>query len=172
MAGVQKYSGSGDDIMDVSLILIPTDFSDCAINSMNYAKKMAERFHAKLILLNVIDSREAEHFSAYSKEPLEKVLERLMNQSKQAFRKLLNTWEGKDLVQETLVSVGMPFQEIAMKARDFQVDLILMGGYGSRGKGGTIEEIFFGSTVEKVVRLLPCPVLCVPIGWPEEQPVD
>jgi nucleotide-binding universal stress UspA family protein len=43
-----------------------------------------------------------------------------------------------------------------------------MGGYGSRGKGGQIEEIFFGSTVEKVVRLLPCPVLCVPIGWPEE----
>ena len=155
--------------MDVSLILIPTDFSECAINSLDYAKEMAQQFGSKLILLNVIDSREAKHFASYSKEDLDKVLERLMNQSKQAFRKLLNNWDGKDLVQETLVSVGMPFQEIAMKARDFQVDLILMGGYGSRGKGGTIEEIFFGSTVEKVVRLLPCPVLCVPIGWPEER---
>ncbi len=155
--------------MDVSLILIPTDFSECAMNSLNYAKEMAQQFGSKLILLNVIDSREAKHFATYSKEELDKVLDRLMNQSKQAFRKLLNNWDGKDLVQETLVSVGMPFQEIAMKARDFQVDLILMGGYGSRGKGGTIEEIFFGSTVEKVVRLLPCPVLCVPIGWPDEQ---
>ncbi len=155
--------------MDVSLILIPTDFSECAMNSLNYAKEMAQQFGSKLILLNVIDSREAEHFATYSKEELDKVLDRLMNQSKQAFRKLLNNWDGKDLVQETLVSVGMPFQEIAMKARDFQVDLILMGGYGSRGKGGTIEEIFFGSTVEKVVRLLPCPVLCVPIGWPDER---
>ncbi len=155
--------------MDVSLILIPTDFSECAMNSLNYAKEMAHQFGSKLILLNVIDSREAKHFATYSKEELDKVLDRLMNQSKQAFRKLLNNWDGKDLVQETLVSVGMPFQEIAMKARDFQVDLILMGGYGSRGKGGTIEEIFFGSTVEKVVRLLPCPVLCVPIGWPDER---
>ncbi len=155
--------------MDVSLILIPTDFSECAMNSLNYAKEMAQQFGSKLILLNVIDSREAKHFATYSKEELDKVLDRLMNQSKQAFRKLLNNWDGKDLVQETLVSVGMPFQEIAMKARDFQVDLILMGGYGSRGKGGTIEEIFFGSTVEKVVRLLPCPVLCVPIGWPDER---
>ncbi len=155
--------------MDVSLILIPTDFSECAMNSLDYAKEMAKQFGSKLILLNVIDSREAKHFASYSKEDMDKVLERLMNQSKQAFRKFLNSWDGKDLVQETLVSVGMPFQEIAMKARDFQVDLILMGGYGSRGKGGTIEEIFFGSTVEKVVRLLPCPVLCVPIGWPDER---
>ncbi len=156
--------------MNISLILIPTDFSDCAMNSLNYARELAHKFGAKLVLLNVIDSREAKHFAAYSKEPLEKVLERLTNQAKQAFRRLLSSWDGKDIVQETLVSVGMPFQEIAMKARDFQVDLILMGGYGSRGKGGTIEEIFFGSTVEKVVRLLPCPVLCVPVGWPDEQP--
>ncbi len=155
--------------MDISLILVPTDFSDCAMNSLNYARQLAQKFDAKLVLLNVIDSREAKHFASYSKEPLEKVLDRLINQGKQNFRRLLTNWEGKDIVQESLVSVGMPFQEIAMKARDFQVDLILMGGYGSRGKGGTIEEIFFGSTVEKVVRLLPCPVLCVPIGWPEER---
>ncbi len=155
--------------MNISLILVPTDFSECAMNSLNYAKHLAQQFGAKLVLLNVIDSREAQHFASYSKEPLEKVLERLINQGKQSFRRLLNNWDGKDMVQESLVSVGMPFQEIAMKARDFQVDLILMGGYGSRGKGGTIEEIFFGSTVEKVVRLLPCPVLCVPIGWPEGQ---
>jgi len=25
-----------------------------------------------------------------------------------------------------------------------------------------LERIFFGSTAEKVIRLLPCPVLCVP----------
>ncbi len=153
--------------MDISLILVPTDFSECARNSLDYAKKFAERFDARLILLHVIDNREAAHFSKYSKDPIEKVLEKLTNQAKQSFRRFLNGWDGRDIVRETLVSVGPPFQEIAMKARDFQVDLILMGGYGSQGKGGTIEEIFFGSTVEKVVRLLPCPVLCIPIGWPE-----
>ncbi len=158
--------------MELSLILIPTDFSECAFNSLEYAKELAQKFDAQLILLHVIDDREAQHFSKYSKEPIEKVLDRIINQAKQSFRKFLNDWDGKNLVKETIVSVGSPFQEIAMKARDFQVDLILMGGYGSRGKGGTIEEIFFGSTVEKVVRLLPCPVLCVPIGWPEAKSID
>jgi nucleotide-binding universal stress UspA family protein len=42
------------------------------------------------------------------------------------------------------------------------VDLVTLGGYGKAGRGG-IEEVFFGSTAEKVVRLLPCPVLCVPL---------
>jgi len=158
--------------MDISVILIPTDFSDCALNSLNYAKEFAQKFNAKIILLHVIDDREANHFAKYSKEPIEKVLDRITNQAKQSFRKLLSSWDGRELVKETVVSVGSPFQEIAIKARALQVDLILMGGYGSRGKGGTIEEIFFGSTVEKVVRLLPCPVLCVPIGWPEAKSID
>ena len=154
--------------MNISLILVPTDFSECALNSLEYAAIMAEMYKAELILMHVVDTREADHFSKFAKEPLENVLERLNNQATQAFRKFLNQWPKSGLVKDTIVSSGTPFQEIALKARDFQVDLILMGGYGSRGKGGQIEEIFFGSTVEKVVRLLPCPVLCVPIGWSEE----
>ena len=155
--------------MDISLILVPTDFTECALHSLNYAHELAGTYKAELILMHVVDTREADHFSKFSKEPLDNVLERLVNQATQAFRKFLKEWHGSDLVKDTIVSAGTPFQEIALKARDFQVDLIIMGGYGSRGKGGQIEEIFFGSTVEKVVRLLPCPVLCVPIGWPEEQ---
>jgi len=39
--------------------------------------------------------------------------------------------------------------------------MIVMGGHGRMGNG-QIDKIFFGSNAEKVVRLLPCPVLCVP----------
>jgi len=39
---------------------------------------------------------------------------------------------------------------------------VTLGGYGRAGRG-PIEEVFLGSTAEKVVRLLPCPVLCVPL---------
>jgi nucleotide-binding universal stress UspA family protein len=39
--------------------------------------------------------------------------------------------------------------------------MIVIGGHG-RGGDGEIDEIFFGSAAERVVRLLPCPVLCVP----------
>jgi nucleotide-binding universal stress UspA family protein len=69
---------------------------------------------------------------------------------------------------DSMVAVGLPFQEIAVVARDLAVDLVVMGGYG-RGGRGPIEEVFFGSTAEKVVRLLPCPVLCLPLTVINEQ---
>ena len=55
-----------------------------------------------------------------------------------------------------------PSQEIVKKAKELAVDLIVMGGYGRLGQRD-LERIFFGSTAAKVVRLLPCPVLCVPL---------
>ena len=73
----------------------------------------------------------------------------------------LKRWHTAGAEVETLVAVGIPFQEIAVIARELAVDLVVLGGHGRSGRG-PIEEVFFGSTAEKVVRLLPCPVLCVP----------
>ena len=153
--------------MDISLVLVPIDFSDCATNAFKYAKKMAFSWKAELLLIHVIDSSDVARIADYTKESIENVKERLINQAKQTFRHFLNDWDNDGLVKDTIVSYGSTFQEIAMKARELQTDLILMGGYGSTGKG-QIDEIFFGGTVDKVVRLLPCPVLCVPMGWPSE----
>ncbi len=152
--------------MNISLILIPVDFSDCAAEGIKYAKKLMGKFSAECILIHVIDEKTVQHISSYCKEPIENTKERLINQAHQAMRGFIERYDAKELVKDTIISCGIPFQEIAIKARELQVDLILMGGYGSRGKG-QLDEIFFGSTVEKVVRLLPCPVLCVPFGWEE-----
>ncbi len=151
--------------MNISLALVPVDFSDCALNALKYAADLVSNKGAELVLLHVIDDREAAKIANYTKDDLDQVKGRLANQAKQLFRKFLKQWDRDSLVKETIVSFGSPFQEIAIKAKELQVDIIVMGGYGSRGKG-QIDEIFFGSTVEKVIRLLPCPVLCVPVGWP------
>lgn len=38
-----------------------------------------------------------------------------------------------------------------------------LGEFLKRLRRGALEEVFFGSTAQKVVRLLPCPVLRVPL---------
>ena len=162
-----KWKLGGVFRMEISLVLVPVDFSDCSANALRYAQKIASSWKAELLLIHVIDPNEASQIADYTKESIEDVRERLTNQAKQTFRHFLNDWDNDGLIKDTIVSYGSPFQEIAIKAREFQTDLILMGGYGSKGKG-QIDEIFFGGTVEKVVRLLPCPVLCVPMGWPSE----
>ena len=155
--------------MKLKTILVPFDFTECAIHGLNYAHEVAQRYNATLTLLNVVDGAVIKRISAYAKEPVEKVSERMTNQVKQMFRKFLKDWPNKDMVTSTLVSTGSPFHEIAIKAREIDADMVIMGGYGSHGKG-QLDEIFFGSTVEKVVRLLPCPVLCIPVEWSDVLP--
>lgn len=150
--------------MDLATILVPFDFTECAIHGLNYAHEVAKQYNASLTLLNIVDGALIKRISAYAKEPVEKVSERMTNQITQMFRRFLKDWHGRDMVAGTLVSTGSPFHEIAIKAREIDADMVIMGGYGSHGKG-QLDEIFFGSTVEKVVRLLPCPVLCVPVEW-------
>ena len=69
--------------------------------------------------------------------------------------------DSEKLVAEKIISVGTPFQAIALRAQALGADMIVMGGHGRLGNG-QIDKIYFGSAAERVVRLLPCPVLCVP----------
>ena len=52
---------------------------------------------------------------------------------------------------------GIPHEEIVKFASDSKIDMIVMGTQGRKG----VERFIFGSTVEKVVRKAPCPVLTV-----------
>jgi nucleotide-binding universal stress UspA family protein len=147
--------------MELNAVLVATDFSDCSGVAFTAAQTLAQRFEARLILLHVIDQHFLEKLSSHtgkSKEELTKELRRKAEKDMAAF---LQQWNPSGMEVDTLVAVGTPFQEIAILARDLVVDLVVVGGYGRKGRG-KIEEMFFGSTAEKVVRLLPCPVLCIP----------
>lgn len=148
--------------MDLQAILIATDFSDCSGAAFQMAKKLSLNFGAKLVLLHVIDQRQVERLGEYLQAEPDTLLPELRERAQQKLSAFLNRWNADGLEVESLVAVGAPFQEIAIIARDLAVDLVALGGYGRRGRG-PIDEVFFGSTAEKVVRLLPCPVLCVPL---------
>ncbi len=149
--------------MDLQAVLIATDFSQCAAAAFQMAQILARPFSSKLILLHVINQRLVEQLSGYLGEPADALLPGFRKRAQQQLDEFLQGVKPGPLEVETLVAVGLPFQEIAVVARDLAVDLVVMGGWG-RGGRGPLEEVFFGSTAEKVVRLLPCPVLCVPLA--------
>jgi nucleotide-binding universal stress UspA family protein len=149
--------------MEMNAILVASDFSDCAGAAFQMAQKLARQFGAKLILLHVIQQATVQRLAEYLKVEPDDLLPGLRQQAQQHLSDFLSRWGTDGLEIESMVAVGLPFQEIAGMARDLAVDLIVLGGYG-RGGRGPIEEVFFGSTAEKVVRLLPCPVLCVPLS--------
>jgi nucleotide-binding universal stress UspA family protein len=151
--------------MNFQAILVATDFSECSGAAFQTAQKLARTFQAKLILVHVISLRRLEVLSEFMHLEADTLIPKLKQRAEARLDEFLQRYGG-DLHPESVVAVGLPFQEIAVLARDLAVDLVVLGGYGSAGRG-PIEEVFFGSTAEKVVRLLPCPVLVVP-GPPGE----
>ena len=147
--------------MDFKAILVATDFSECAGAAFKVAKKLARQFGAKIILLHVIQQRIVARLADHLKAEPGDLLPAFREEAQQHLDAFLRECCCDSLEITSMVTVGIPFQEIAVVARDLAADLIVIGGYGRSGRG-PIEEVFFGSTAEKVVRLLPCPVLCVP----------
>ncbi len=147
--------------MDFKAILVATDFSQCAGAAFKMAKNLAQGFGAKLVLLHVIQKSVMARVAEHLKVQPDSLLPGFRDEAQRQLEAFVEEYGRGGLEVTSMVAVGIPFQEIAVIARDLAVDLIVMGGYGRSGRG-PIEEVFFGSTAEKVVRLLPCPVLCVP----------
>jgi nucleotide-binding universal stress UspA family protein len=149
--------------MDLQTILVATDFSDCACAAFQAAKRLGRPFGAKIILLHVINEGRAGFLAEYLKVQPEGLIPELRERAQEQLQAFIKHCDPETLEVESMVMVGAPFQQIAVLARDLAVDLVVLGGYGKGGRA-PLEEVFFGSTAEKVVRLLPCPVLCVPLG--------
>jgi nucleotide-binding universal stress UspA family protein len=154
--------------MDLSAILVATDFSECSCAAFQAARKMAQAFGAKIVLLHVINQTVVERLAEHLNVEMETLLPELREKAQQQLSGFLKHCAATAREVDSMVAVGIPFQEIAVIARELAVDLVVLGGYGRRGRG-PIDEVFFGSTAEKVVRLLPCPVLCVPLEVSKKQ---
>ena len=152
--------------MDLQLILVATDFSDCSAAAFQSVRKLAQTFKAKIVLLHVVSQKRVQVLADYLKVEPNTLIPKLREQAQEQLGEFIKRWWTEGVEVETMVTVGLPFQEIAVMAQELAVDLVALGGCG-RGGRTHLEDVFFGSTAERVVRLLPCPVLCVPLT--EEQ---
>ena len=142
--------------MKLQTLLVPVDFSLGSETAFRYAKFLA-RYVEKIAELNG--------------EPEDEVSEKLCSLANMKLDSFLTHNNPDGLIAGKKLRVGAPFQAIAQRAQTIDADMIVMGGQGRAGNG-EIDEIFFGSAAERVVRLLPCPVLCVPqeIAGLEDEP--
>ena len=139
--------------MKITNILVPTDFSACSEQALDYAVELAGKLDAKLHLLAVIG------IPAYGMPELgvgvtAARIENLVQDSQHAVDQLARNRTG---VAKTLVRTGDPRDVILQTAEELQVDLIVMGTHGRRG----ISRALLGSVTEMIVRTSPVPVLTV-----------
>ncbi|MCL5966657.1 MAG: universal stress protein [Deltaproteobacteria bacterium] len=141
-------------------ILLPTDFSECSTKAARVARRVAERFNARIVVLHVLDEPVALDPMFRGDVPVELLrtrMEQFAQENMDAF--LAAHFSGFENF-DTMLASGIPYREIIKKARETGADLIVIGTHGRTG----VEHVLFGSTAEKVVRMGPCPVLTVRPG--------
>jgi nucleotide-binding universal stress UspA family protein len=134
-------------------ILCPIDYSECSAKALRYAAGLALKDSSRLYLMHVIDKRIYEY-----EEPMYEALPRpdearLKEKLTESIPKEIRS----DINVETIVTAGIPANEIINAAREKEVDVIVMGTHGRTG----IAHAVMGSVAENVVRSAPCPVLTV-----------
>ncbi len=136
-------------------ILVPTDFSQCAMAGLIYGALWARSFAAKLHLLYVLFpaapvliDRVATNLSS---EQVGIPTDTQLEMEALAKRDLL-----KGVKCESQIKIGYPVDAICGETD--HVDLVVISTHGRSG----LKHVLMGSVAEQVVRYAKCPVLVVP----------
>jgi universal stress protein A len=138
-------------------ILVPVDFSECSSSALDYALMLARNFHARLVLLHVVEPAVYPDSYLVAASTLEETSDKLMAASRERLAAIRERPALQGLSVELLVRMGRAQSEIPDTAKATGSDLIVMGTHGYSG----LKHVLLGGTAERVVRHSQCPVLTV-----------
>lgn len=145
--------------MTIKTILVPVDFSDGALQALDYAIDLARPWRASLIVLFVVEpvyyATPADLYGASAN--LSMLLEEQKRIGGEQLDRLGHRLKRRGVKFRALLDTGAPYQIITQTAEKLKVDLITMATHGRTG----LSHLLMGSVAEKVVRSSSCPVLTV-----------
>jgi nucleotide-binding universal stress UspA family protein len=141
-------------------IVCAVDFSDCSMRALAYALSLAQAADAQLTLMHVIElppeipldlhatmtggRRSLREYVAIAESDRRERLERAVPDDVRAYCHV-----------DTVLATGKPYREILRVAAERSADLIVLGVHGR----GAVDQLFFGSTTEHLVKHASCAVL-------------
>jgi nucleotide-binding universal stress UspA family protein len=138
-------------------IVVATGLDGQAEAALEYARKLATNYGARIVLAHGLDPLEyaavdglpgsvASHLTAKAREVLDTMVGKLLREGIHSHSEVR-----QGAVAEMLVEV----------ARQYDAGLIVIGTKGMEGVG----PVVVGAIAEQLVRLAPCPVLAVAADW-------
>jgi nucleotide-binding universal stress UspA family protein len=123
-------------------ILCPVNYRSSAGLASEYARILAERTGAELLLINIVEPG-------------------VPSQTLEEARKALCDWVAPELRERCtvreIVREGNSAEQIVAEAKSAGADLVVVGAQPRNSLG----TMLFGSTTEAIIRHVPCPVLSV-----------
>lgn len=138
-------------------IVVATDLDGRSEAALEYARKLASAYGARLILAHGIDPVE---YAAVDAVPV-RVLKGLTEQARAALDQLAGDLILEGIHSHSEIRQGKVAQMLVDVARQYEAGLIVIGTKGMQGAG----PVIVGAIAEQLVRLAPCPVLAVAADW-------
>jgi len=143
-------------------ILVTTDFSESGDHAVGHAFRMAADHGAEVLLLHVLELVVAPNPLYAHYYPTDfftpEIRERAEKDARDGLlERVPKTAPLATVPYRTVLTHGIPADEIIRVAKEQQADLIVISTHGRTG----LKHLFMGSTAERVIRHVHCPVLVV-----------
>lgn len=143
--------------MQIDRILFPTDFSEGSKITAQYAADLATKYAARVYIMHIIYDVARDSGLYGSRLNFESIYDDVRKSAQAELDRRVEK-SFKDIAQvETVLKVGVPFEDIITFSQEADIDLIVIGSHGRKG----IDRVLFGSTVQRVLRRAKCAVLTV-----------
>ena len=141
--------------MNTYTLLAATDLSPSSRNTVQRAAMLAQQISAQLELVHVIEKRELEELQRLLGETLK---ENIQSQNQKLLKELANDIGGSlGITAGCHLVEGGVLESITRQADLLSANLLVIG---VRGASLTLQQLL-GSTAERLLRLIQCPVLTV-----------
>jgi nucleotide-binding universal stress UspA family protein len=138
-------------------IVVATDLDGQAEGALEYARKLATSYKARIVLAHGLDPME---FAAVDAIPAG-VLRGLTENARKELDRLAEDLIGEGIHSHSEVRQGAVAEMLVDVARQYEAGLIVIGTKGKEGAG----PVVVGAIAERLVRLSACPVLAVAADW-------
>ncbi len=134
-------------------IIVATDLDGSAEAALEYARKLAVAYGARIVLAHGLDPMDYASVAAVPG----KVLRNMTEQARATLDQMTADMLREGIHSHTEIHQGEVAQMLVDVARQYQADLIVIGTEGRQGAG----PVVVGAIAEQLVRLAPCSVLAV-----------
>jgi universal stress protein A len=140
-------------ILQFQTIVVATDLTHASDAALDYARLLAFKYGARVVLAHVIDP--VDYANLADVPPA--VLEQLDNDAQERIDQLSNELLTAGIPSHSVVRQGLVADLLLQVTRQYDADLLVLGAERAEGAG----RVALGSVAEQVVRRAGCPVLAV-----------
>jgi nucleotide-binding universal stress UspA family protein len=139
-------------------IMAAIDLSALSAIVMDYANSMALAWQAQLLVIHVV--HDLSYFTGVyiSDTPLPELQQRLEAEAQERLQALCQSTLDAQVSYEIVIITGRPIVELQRLIRERHIDCLVLGTHSTDKP----EHQLFGSTAERLIQQISCPILMVP----------